>query len=37
MSQGRGSFEFEFVRYEEASPMTQQKVIEEYKASQTED
>ncbi|MBR2520586.1 MAG: elongation factor G [Oscillospiraceae bacterium] len=37
MTQGRGSFEFDFVRYEEASPMTQQKVIEEYKASQQDD
>jgi len=37
MTQGRGSFEFDFVRYEEANAMTQQKVIEEYKASAQED
>jgi len=37
MTQGRGSFEFDFVRYEEANALTQQKVIEEYKASQSED
>ncbi|MBQ9980591.1 MAG: elongation factor G [Oscillospiraceae bacterium] len=37
MTQGRGSFTFQFVRYEEASAATQQKAIEEYKASQTDD
>jgi elongation factor G len=32
MTQGRGSFEFEFVRYEEAPANVQQKIIEEAKA-----
>ncbi len=31
MTQGRGSFSFEFARYEDAPPMVQQKVIEETK------
>jgi len=31
MTQGRGNFEFEFVRYEEAPSVVQQKVIEEKK------
>jgi elongation factor G len=32
MTQGRGSFTFEFVRYEEAPAMIQQKIIEEARA-----
>ena len=32
-TQGRGSFRFDFVRYEEAPAMVAQKVIEEAKAS----
>jgi len=32
ITQGRGSFELEFVRYEEAPAMVQQKIIEEAKA-----
>ncbi|PKM72880.1 MAG: elongation factor G [Firmicutes bacterium HGW-Firmicutes-16] len=32
MTQGRGSFSFEFVRYEETPSMIQQKIIEEAKA-----
>ncbi len=37
MTQGRGFFTFEFVRYEEAPPMVQQKVIEETKALHAEE
>jgi len=32
MTQGRGSFSFEFVRYEDAPAVIQQKIIEEAKA-----
>jgi len=32
MTQGRGSFSFEFVRYEDAPSVIQQKIIEEAKA-----
>jgi len=32
MTQGRGSFDFTFARYEEAPAPVQQKVISEYKA-----
>ena len=32
MTQGRGSFQFDFVRYEEAPALIQQKVIDEAKA-----
>ena len=34
MTQGRGSFVFHFVRYEDAPPMVQQKAIDEAKAMQ---
>jgi len=34
MTQGRGSFTFEFVRYEEAPAMVQQKIIDDAKALQ---
>jgi elongation factor G len=37
MTQGRGSFTFAFVRYEETPPMVQQKVIEETKIHLEED
>ena len=37
MTQGRGSFTFHFVRYEDAPPMVQQKAIEEAKAMQEGD
>ena len=33
VTQGRGSFQFDFVRYEEAPAMVAQKVIEEAKAA----
>ncbi len=37
MTQGRGSFTFHFVRYEEAPPAAQEKAIAEAKAMQDED
>jgi elongation factor G len=37
ITQSRGSFTFEFIRYEEAPPAVQQKVIEEAKALQEEE
>ncbi len=37
MTQGRGSFEFEFVRYEDAPANVQQKIIDERKAYLEED
>lgn len=37
MTQGRGSFAFSFIRYDEAPPNVQQKVIEETKAFLEED
>ena len=37
MTQGRGAFEFEFARYEDAPPNVQEKVIEERKAQLQED
>ena len=37
MTQGRGSFTFHFVRYEDAPPAAQEKAIEEAKAMQDED
>ena len=37
MTQGRGSFTFEFVRYEDAPAMVQQKIIEEAKALASEE
>jgi len=37
MTQGRGSFTFQFERYDEAPPMVQQKVIEEYKVDDEDD
>ena len=36
MTQGRGSFTFRFVRYEEATPAAQEKAIEAAKAMQEE-
>ena len=36
MTQGRGSFTFRFVRYEEAPPAAQEKAIEAAKAIQDE-
>ena len=33
VTQGRGGFQFDFVRYEEAPAMVAQKVIEEAKAA----
>ena len=36
MSQGRGSFTFQFVRYEEAPATTQQEIIEAAKAAAEE-
>jgi elongation factor G len=37
MTQGRGAFEFEFIRYEDAPPNVQEKVIEERKAQLLEE
>ncbi|MCL2031374.1 MAG: elongation factor G [Oscillospiraceae bacterium] len=37
MTQGRGSFEFEFIRYEDAPPNVQEKIIEERKAQLQEE
>ena len=37
ISQGRGSFEFEFARYEEAPANVAQKIIEEAKKLQAEE
>ena len=36
MTQGRGSFTFHFVRYEDAPPAAQEKAIEAAKAMQEE-
>ena len=36
MTQGRGSFTFRFVRYEDAPPAAQEKAIEAAKAMQEE-
>lgn len=37
MTHGRGTFSFDFERYEQAPPTVTQKVIEEYKAHKTEE
>ena len=37
MSQGRGSYDFDFVRYEEVPMNIAQKIIEEAKKNMTED
>ncbi len=37
MTQGRGSFELNFERYEDAPPMVQQKIVEESKANLDDD
>jgi elongation factor G len=37
ITQSRGSFTYEFIRYEEAPPAAQQKAIEEAKALQEEE